>query len=434
MEHPYEIEVVRVDQQGYKFCKVWGIAKSVDKAIVRAMQDAVASSLFSGISGNSNAASVPAICGSVDTYHKNKEFFDKFFESGEFLHYVRNVNSQYPSGENNIQYKGKRKVAIYVQIMYDKLREMMEEKGIVKGLSEVSQEAMKPTIMVVPEKSWCLKHGYVKSNNPSEVDYGKALLNDDVLNVITNMGGIMEKRGFPLKLLTNTLDEVKNEEALDYALQSKNDGEIIEDDLDKLLRVAQADIVVNVAFERVTYGPRNMIEFRITSVDAATSKQIGGEVGRSSASGAPMSVLVEEAVLSFIDNFTASIQRYFQRTIEQGREGVFVFKIAADSPLNFESTVSLNGEEGELCDAIDYWMSENTIKGAYTLASKSRVRLVFEQTRFPLSGKRKFGGSARALNAESFIKQIDAFLSQFGLNISVTPIGIGKAYIVIGGR
>lgn len=147
-----------------------------------------------------------------------------------------------------------------------------------------------------------------------------------------------------------------------------------------------------------------------------------------------MSVLVEEAVLSFIDNFTASIQRYFQRTIEQGREGVFVFKIAADSPLNFESTVSLNGEEGELCDAIDYWMSENTIKGAYTLASKSRVRLVFEQTRFPLSGKRKFGGSARALNAESFIKQIDAFLSQFGLNISVTPIGIGKAYIVIGGR
>lgn len=307
--------------------------------------------------------------------------------------------------------------------------------GIVaQAKNSAPQKAMKPTIMVVPEKSWCINQGYVKDDNPTEVDYEKALLNEDVLNVITKMGGIMEERGYPLKLLTSVLDEIKYEETLDYALQSKNDGEIIENDLDKLMRVAQADVLVNVAFERKTHGPRNMIEFRVTSVDAATSKQIGGEVGRSSVSGSPMSVLVEEAVLSFMDNFTTSILRYFQRTIERGREGVFVFKIASDSPLNFESIVSLNGEEGELCDAIDYWMNENAVNGVYTQASKNRVRLVYEQVNFPLTGKGKFGGKARALNAESFIKQIDAFLSQFGLNVSVTPVGIGKAYIVIGGR
>lgn len=305
---------------------------------------------------------------------------------------------------------------------------------VAQAQNSMPQKAMKPTIMVVPEKSWCINHGYVKSDNPSEVDYDRAMLNSDVLNVITKMGGIMEERGYPLKLLTSVLDEIKYEEALDYALQSKNDGEVVENDLDRLLRIAQADILVNVAFERTMYGPRNMIEFRITSVDAATSKQIGGEIGRSSASGSPIAVLVEEAVLSFIDNFTTSIQRYFQRIIDHGREGVFVFKIASDSPLNFESTVCLNGEEGELCDAIDYWMSENTVNGIYTQTSKSRVRLVYEQANFPLSGRKKFGGKARALNAESFIKQIDSFLSQFGLNVSVTPIGIGKAYIVIGGR
>ncbi|WP_288180273.1 hypothetical protein, partial [Bacteroides sp. CAG:633] len=47
-----------------------------------------------------------------------------------------NVNSKYPSGENNVKYKGKRKVAIYVQIKYDKLRQKMENDGIIKGLGD----------------------------------------------------------------------------------------------------------------------------------------------------------------------------------------------------------------------------------------------------------------------------------------------------------
>lgn len=292
--------------------------------------------------------------------------------------------------------------------------------------------AMKPTIMVVPEKSWCINNGYTKDGR--QPDYQKALLNNDMLNAITKMGGIMEERGYPLKLLSSALDELTNEEALDMALMSKNDGEIVENDLDKLLRVAEADIVVNVAFERTSYGPRNMMEFRVTSVDAATSKQIGGEVGRSSASGSPMGVLLEETVLSFIDNFSASIQRHFQRTVDEGREGTLIFKIATDSPLNFESEVTLNGETGELSEVIDYWLDEHTVEGSFSSGSKSRVRLVYEQVRFPLFGQGKFGGRQKAINAEGFIKPIGQFLAQFGLNVSVTPIGIGKAYIVIGGQ
>lgn len=294
------------------------------------------------------------------------------------------------------------------------------------------RRAMKPTIMVVPEKAWCINHGYTK--NGKQPDYEKALLNNDVLNVITKMGSIMEERGYPLKLLSSTLDELTNENALDMALTSKNDGEIVENDLDKLLRVSGADIVVNIAFDRTTYGPRNLVEFRVTSVDAATSKQIGGEIGRSSASGAPMTVLLEESVLGFIDNFSASIHRHFQRTVEEGREGTIIFKLASDSPLNFDSDVTLNGDTGELNEVIDYWLDENTVNGSYSSNSKSKVRLVYEQVRFPLFGKQgKFGGKPKALNAEGFIRPIGTFLSQFGLNVSVTPVGIGKAYVVIGG-
>lgn len=295
-------------------------------------------------------------------------------------------------------------------------------------------KAMKPIIMVVPEKAWCINQGFVKDDDPKSPDYEKALLNNDVLNVITKMGGIMQERGYPLKNLQSALDELKNESAMDLALVSKADGEIVEDELDQLTRVAQADILVNIAFTRTTYGPRNMVEFRVTSIDAATSKQIGGETGRSSASGAPISALLEESVLGFIDNFTGSIQRHFEDLVTNGREGSVIFKIANDSPLTFESEVNLNGDTGELNEVIDYWMNEHTVNGSFTKNGKTRNRLSYEQVRFPLFGKGKFGGKPKAINMDGFIKPITQFLSQFGLSVSTTPVGIGKAYVVLGGK
>lgn len=160
---------------------------------------------------------------------------------------------------------------------------------------------------------------------------------------------------------------------MDLALVSKADGEIVEDELDQLTRVAQADILVNIAFTRTTYGPRNMVEFRVTSIDAATSKQIGGETGRSSASGAPISALLEESVLGFIDNFTGSIQRHFEDLVANGREGSVIFKIANDCPLTFESEVNLNGDTGELNEVIDYWMNEHTVNGSFTQMARPAI-------------------------------------------------------------
>lgn len=293
-------------------------------------------------------------------------------------------------------------------------------------------KAMKPIIMVVPEKAWCINHGFTRDDDPNSPDYEKALRDDDVLNVITKMGAIMQERGYPLKNLSSALDELKNEEAMDMALVSKNDGEIMENDLDKLTRVAQADILVNIAFTRANYGPRDMIEFRVTSIDAATNKQIGGEIGHSSASGAPITSLLNESVLGFIDQFSSSILRYFDDVITNGREGSVVFKIAQDCPLNFESEITLNGETGELNEAIDYWMNEKTINGAFTQNGKTRTRLSYEQVRFPLFGKGKFGGKQKAINMEGFIKPITTFLSQFGLSVATTPVGIGKVYVVLG--
>ena len=49
--------------------------------------------------------------------------------------YVKNVNSKYPFGEDNIKTSKGRKVGIYVIVMYDDLRKLLEEKVIVKKLN-----------------------------------------------------------------------------------------------------------------------------------------------------------------------------------------------------------------------------------------------------------------------------------------------------------
>jgi hypothetical protein len=304
--------------------------------------------------------------------------------------------------------------------------------SVVYSFAAIAQTAQKPIVMVVPEKAWCIQKGYTKDGKT--VDYEKALLNNDVLNAVTRMGAIMAERGYPLKLLSATLDAINNEGALDIALRSKGDGEMIEDDLDQLLRVANADIMVNIAFNRQNVGPRSQIEFRVTGVDAATLKQITGNIGRSSASGASFSTLVDEAVSGFMDSFSYQLLQSFQNTVKNGREGTFVFKIASDCPLNFESEVNVNGESGELAEFIEYWISEHAVSQSFTQGGKSRVRLSFEQVHFPLFGKSGFGGRQRAINAEGFIRSISKDLANLGISVSTTPIGIGKVYVVLGRR
>ncbi len=135
MTHSYEVQIVRVAQQGTKFLKVWGTASSPDKAIDRAMQDAVAACIFTGVEGNEIAGKIPALVSSKDAYTEHKQFFDTFFKSGEFLQYVKNVNTNYPTGENNIKTDKGRKVGIFVVVMYDNLRKRLEDEGIVKKLN-----------------------------------------------------------------------------------------------------------------------------------------------------------------------------------------------------------------------------------------------------------------------------------------------------------
>lgn len=79
--------------------KSLGVAGSPDKAIDMAMQDAVAACIFTGVEGNEIAGKIPPLVADRSVYEEHKQFFDTFFKKGEFLQYVKNANTGYPTGE-----------------------------------------------------------------------------------------------------------------------------------------------------------------------------------------------------------------------------------------------------------------------------------------------------------------------------------------------
>lgn len=294
-----------------------------------------------------------------------------------------------------------------------------------------------PMVMIIPDDNWCRRNGYV-IDSTSIPNYSKALADENMSMMITAMGGIMSDRGYNLSDLAAELDDLKNEKALDETHQSLGDGITTESELDQVLRKAQADIIVKLGCQEDRMGPRTYIKFEVKSVDAASLKQIGGEVGNSPASGAPLPTLLLECANGFMDHFCANISRHLDDIEAHGREGSASFVIADDCPIHsFESDVEFKGEHGEFAELIDFWLNENTVNGQFTQTVKTRNKLSYKQIRFPHYGITKSGfgklGKARALTMQDFIKSMSSILPA-GVTMSTTPIGQGKVHVVFGGQ
>lgn len=134
---PFEIEQVRVAVKGTKFVQSWAVAKNADKAIEQAKLNAVAAMLFTGIAPNDvlgAGVTPPLFSQGMDAYAQNKEYFDQFFGEGVYLKYAVDVNSTYPTGQNNVKTPQGRRVGVYLQLLYDQLREDMIKEGLIKSM------------------------------------------------------------------------------------------------------------------------------------------------------------------------------------------------------------------------------------------------------------------------------------------------------------
>lgn len=301
---------------------------------------------------------------------------------------------------------------------------------LIMSVSVFSQ-AKKPTIMVVPSDNWCVKNNFVNvyDNMGSTLkipDYRKALQEStELLNVISKINEMMTERGFPLKNLESAMKSMQNQSAEDAMLSSKSGADINETPIDKLKKVAKADIIMQLTWSVNQNGPRRSITFNLQGIDAYTDKQIAGASGTGQPSfSAELPVLLEEAVLAHIDNFNAQLQKHFDDLFANGRE--VSLRITTFSSFSGDLETEFGGKE--LSEIIENWVSDNTVKNRFSLSDATETTMLFEQVRIPL-----YDVNNRPVDTRGWARDLQKMLAErYRITAKLMTRGLGQAQLVIG--
>lgn len=253
-------------------------------------------------------------------------------------------------------------------------------------------QAKKPKLMVVPSDAWCKEHGYMQNfDNQGSVeqipDYRQALLNNkDLNNVIAKIGVLMADLGFPLVSMEQTMKSINNLTAEDNLIRSKTSGaSMTESPLDRLRRVAKADILLQIDWTVSEMGPKKSITYNLQGLDAYTNKQVAGAQGTGNPSfSAETPVLLEEAVQDNMDNFIAQLQRHFDDLLANGREVTIDIRVF-DNGSGIDLETEYDGTE--LTEIIDNWMAENTVSHRFNKSDATENFTIYDQVRIPLYKK-----------------------------------------------
>jgi hypothetical protein len=295
----------------------------------------------------------------------------------------------------------------------------------------VFSQAKKPTIMIVPSDAWCNNNGYMMEfDNQGKVvkvpDYKKALQsNTDLLLVISKINELMAERGFPLKNLESAIKSLEGESAEDAMLTSKSGNGVSESPIDKLKKTAKADIWMQLTWTINATGPKKSITFNLQGIDAYTDKQIAGASGTGQPSfTAELPVLLEEAVLSHIDNFNSQLQKHFDDLFANGREVIVRIK-KFDS---FDGDLESEYDGEELGTIIENWISANTVQGKFNTTDATENMMFFEQVRIPL-----YDDKNKALDPRGWLKGLQKTLKEkYTIDSKLMMKGLGQAQLVIG--
>jgi hypothetical protein len=298
------------------------------------------------------------------------------------------------------------------------------------GTTAFSQ-AKKPTIMVVPSDLWCNQNGFMLEYDNQGTwmkvpDYKEALQNDaELLLVISKINELMAARGFPLKNLESSLKSLANQDAEDALLTSKGGSILSESPIDKLKKVAKADIIMQLTWTLNRTGPKTSVTFNLQGLDAYTDKQIAGASGTGQPSfSAELPVLLEESVVSHLDNFNDQLQAHFDDMMENGREVALRIRVWDSFDGDLES--EYDGEE--LRTLIENWVENNTVQGRFSTSDATEQMMVLEQVRIPL-----YNDKGRALDTRNWADGLRKTLkSEYQIEAKLMMRGLGQAQLVIG--
>lgn len=302
-------------------------------------------------------------------------------------------------------------------------------------------QARKPILMVVPSDAWCQRNNCMTTftdetgARQAVPDYRKAVSHNEELRlVISELATIMAENNFPLKDLEQSLKSLQQEDAELSLIQSKSSGStILESPSDKLKRVAKADIILDLDFNVKKQGPKRYISFNLRANDAYSNKTISSISGDGKPSTTiETGVLLEEAVLNYMDEFNAALMTHFDDMAQNGREVKINILLWQNAPFDLEEEFDYKGETLSLGDIIDFWMDDHCVKGRYSRINGSESEIRYEQVRIPLF--MEILGKERAIDSKRFISNLSSMLKKEPFNITskIYERGLGDTWLIIG--
>ena len=302
------------------------------------------------------------------------------------------------------------------------------------SINLIFSQAKKPSIMIVPMDNWMQENGFMTKINSmgediSYPDYRKATLeNSDLINVISKVGELMSERGFPTKDLEASLKSIEAQQAEDAMLSSKSGADISESPIDRLKKVAKADIWMQVNWKVITKGPKKKVDFTIRGIDAYTNNQIATSSGTGEfAMGVEPVELLREAILANLDLFNGQLLSHFDDMFENGRVISFRIKVWDDWDYDLETEEFGNEELGIL---IEDWMGDNTVNNKFSTVDATESMMFFDQVRIPL-----FNEKARAIDARRWGNGLRKYLrTEFEIESKLMSQGLGQVQLILGSK
>lgn len=302
------------------------------------------------------------------------------------------------------------------------------------SINLIFSQAKKPSIMIVPMDNWMQENGFMTKINSmgeeiSYPDYRKATLeNSDLINVISKVGELMSERGFPTKDLEASLKSIEAQQAEDAMLSSKSGAETSESPIDRLKKVAKADIWMQVNWKVITKGPKKKVDFTIRGIDAYTNNQIATSSGTGEfAMGVEPVELLREAILANLDLFNGQLLSHFDDMFENGRVISFRIKVWDDWDYDLETEEFGNEELGIL---IEDWMGDNTVNNKFSTVDATESMMFFDQVRIPL-----FNEKGRAIDARRWGNGLRKYLrTEFEIESKLMSQGLGQVQLILGSK
>lgn len=297
----------------------------------------------------------------------------------------------------------------------------------VLSATRVSAQAVQPSLMVFPSNNWCHQNGFeievTKANGKVEktYDYEKAFVENNKLGqAVHKIGEMMKERGFDLLDLQSQLASQRLENVLDNV----GDEDLATSAYDMILQSAGPDIAMHLNWWVEEQGPRKTLYFDLTAFDAYTNKQIASASGSSAPqSGIPDMVMLETAVLKYIDLFNSQLMAHFTDMVEKGRE----ISVRFNCILGWKDGLETEIEGKELTEILESWMHENCVQGRNHQKAATENMMYYDAARIPL-----FDENGRPYQAKQWLNELRKILRKKGVPCKVKMRGLGQAQLMIG--